>query len=161
MNSRKLTSFFYVGGVASGLVTIIVLALIALFFYSRRRGYSAISRERPVNVLHNHEDGLSPLGLPHHYAIEPFLISDPTISETTEAAFTRDRPLTTADTPRPRTLVGVTSVKQAMRGSGSLPLRNPVNIIQHDDAGPSEWLPNAGEHETIELPPAYGNIRTT
>ena len=29
----------------------------------------------------------------------------------------------------------------------------PVNIIQHDDAGPDEGA------ETIELPPAYTNIR--
>lgn len=29
----------------------------------------------------------------------------------------------------------------------------PVNIIQHDDAGPDEGS------ETIELPPAYTNIR--
>ncbi|KAJ3519860.1 hypothetical protein NMY22_g13012 [Coprinellus aureogranulatus] len=37
----------------------------------------------------------------------------------------------------------------------------PVNIIQHDDAGPS--LPPAGpgeeEAETIELPPAYTALR--
>ena len=37
----------------------------------------------------------------------------------------------------------------------------PVNIIQHDDAGPSEEPTSAGEPETIELPPAYTNIRST
>lgn len=32
----------------------------------------------------------------------------------------------------------------------------PVNIIQHDDAGDA---PEDEGHETIELPPAYNNIR--
>jgi hypothetical protein len=36
----------------------------------------------------------------------------------------------------------------------------PVNIIQHDDAGPSEGGPKEeDEPETIELPPAYTNIK--
>jgi hypothetical protein len=35
----------------------------------------------------------------------------------------------------------------------------PVNIIEHDDAGPSEDLSDQVEPETIELPPAYSNIR--
>ena len=39
------------------------------------------------------------------------------------------------------------------------PLR-PVNVIQHEDAGPS--LPaDTAEPETVELPPAYTNIRKT
>ena len=142
----------------SGLIAIIALALTA-FFYSRRRGYSAISTERPVNVLHDHEDGLSPLDLPHHYAIEPFLISDLTVGGTAEAAFAHDQPLTTPDTPRPQT-VGMIAAKRAMRKTRSLPLLHPVNIIQHDDACPSEWQASVGEHETIELPPAYGNVRS-
>ena len=111
-------------------------------------------------MLHDHDDGAPPLGLPHNYAIEPYLISDPTISGPTEASFARYGPLTTADNPRPQTLVGMTSAKQAARERGSLPIRNTVNIIQHDDAGPSEWPANVSEHETIELPPAYGNIRS-
>jgi hypothetical protein len=36
----------------------------------------------------------------------------------------------------------------------------PVNIIQHDDAGPSgQEVKEEEEPETIELPPAYTNIR--
>ncbi|KAH9031670.1 hypothetical protein EDB85DRAFT_1891060 [Lactarius pseudohatsudake] len=44
-------------GIAGGLVLIVAIALIA-FFYPRRRGYSAVGR--PVNVLHDDEDGHGP-----------------------------------------------------------------------------------------------------
>ena len=36
----------------------------------------------------------------------------------------------------------------------------PVNVIQHEDAGPSLPAENT-EPETVELPPAYTNIRNT
>jgi hypothetical protein len=39
--------------------------------------------------------------------------------------------------------------------SAAAPSLRPVNIIQHDDAG----LAPEEEDETIELPPAYSNIR--
>jgi hypothetical protein len=35
----------------------------------------------------------------------------------------------------------------------------PVNIVQHDDAGPPEEAAHGEEPETIELPPAYTNIK--
>ena len=112
-------------------------------------------------MLYDDEDGdVPPQGLPHHYAPQPYLVSDSTISGTAEAALARDRPLTTADTSRSQTAIGMTSTKKGARESGSLPRRNPVNIFQHDDAGPSEWPASVGEHETIELPPAYNNIRS-
>ena len=145
-----------------GGLAIIVIALIAFFFHSRRQGYSAVSRERPVNVLYGDEDGdLPPQGLPHHYAPQPCLVSDSSISGTAEAAVARDRPLTTAGTSHPQTAIGMTTaMNKGARESGSLPRRNPVNIFQHDDAGPSEWPASVREHETIELPPAYNNIRS-
>lgn len=42
--------------------------------------------------------------------------------------------------------------------SGLRPMRL-VNIVQHDDAGPSESAPRDEEPETIELPPAYTNLK--
>ena len=109
-------------------------------------------------MLHDHEDGVSPLDLPHNYAVEPYFVSDPTVGGTVEAAFAHDRPLTIADTLRPQTVVSMTTAKNA--SSSSLPLRNSVNIIRHDDAGPSVWQASVGEHETIELPPAYVKSRS-
>jgi hypothetical protein len=54
---------------------------------------------------------------------------------------------------------GGASSSTTRKGGAPAPLR-PVNIIQHDDGGrvPDE-AKGEGEPETIELPPAYTNIR--
>ncbi|KAH9061117.1 hypothetical protein EDB87DRAFT_1612047 [Lactarius vividus] len=143
------------GGIAGGLVVIVAIALIA-FFYPRRRGYSAVGR--PLNVLHDDEDGHVPhRNFPHYYTPEPYLVPDPTIGRT---APTPDRPITmtTTDIPRPQTLASMTAPMTAARKNAP-PQRRHVNIIQHDDAGPSEVPMTVDEPETIELPPAYANIR--
>ncbi|KAI9458689.1 hypothetical protein BJY52DRAFT_1416434 [Lactarius psammicola] len=148
------------GGIAGGLVLIVGVALI-FFFYPRRRGYSAVSI-RPVNVLHDDEAGWHQ-PLPHHYTPEPYPVLDPTIGGTSEAASSHGRPLsvTIADVPRPQTLAGMTPTTTSTRKTAPLVLQlRPVNVIQHDDAGPSEAPMNVGEPETIELPPAYTNIRS-
>ncbi|KAH8987813.1 hypothetical protein EDB92DRAFT_1801048 [Lactarius akahatsu] len=151
------------GGVAGGLVAIVATALVG-FFYFRRQKYSAVSKERPVNVLHDDDDDGSapPHDLPQYYAPEPYLVPDPTIVGTSEAASTHDRPLsmTTADIPRPQTPGSMNTATSHTRKSALPPQLRPVNIIQHDDAGPSEVPTSAGEPETIELPPAYTNIRS-
>ncbi len=134
------------------------------FFYFRRRGYSAVSKERPVNVLQDDEDGnVSPQELPQYYAPDPYLVPEPTIRETSEAASTHDRPLSMAstDVPRPLTPASMTTATVTTRKARLSHQLRPVNIIQHDDAGPSEEPTSAGEPETIELPPAYTNIRST
>jgi len=142
------------GGVVGGLAVVVSVALIA-FFYARR-GRAALSKERPVNVLHDDEDDNGPHHLPHHYAPEPFLVSDPSNSDATSSP---DRPLpkTPSEMSYPQ---GMTNAITTMR-KGTLPGQvRPVNIIQHDDAGPSGVPPGASQPETIELPPAYGNIRS-
>jgi len=147
--------------VIGGAVLLLAGALVA-FCFLRRRPYSAISKERPVNVLQDDEDGNEENhDLPQYYAPEPYLVPDPTIRGTSEANSTHDRPLsmTTADIQRPQTPMTTTST--TTRKSALPPQLRPVNIIQHDDAGPSEDLSSHGESETIELPPAYTNIRQT
>ena len=62
----------------------------------------------------------------------------------------------TADVQRPQTPMTTTTTT---RKSAAIPQLRPVNIIQHDDAGPSEDLSGQAEPETIELPPAYTHIR--
>jgi hypothetical protein len=62
----------------------------------------------------------------------------------------------TADVQRPQTPMTTTTTT---RKSAAIPQLRPVNIIQHDDAGPSEDLSGEAGSETIELPPAYTNIR--
>jgi len=149
------------GGVAGGLVGVAAVALIA-FFCFRRRGYAAVAKEHHVNVLQDDEDrNASHHDLPHYFTPEPYLVPDPTVRGTSEAASTRDRPISTATsdhTPRPLTPASMTTA--TTRKSALPPQLRPVNIIQHDDAGPSEGPASPGEPETIELPPAYTNIRS-
>jgi hypothetical protein len=112
-------------------------------------------------VLHDEEDGNAPhQELPHYYTPEPYLVPDPTVGGTSEAASMRDRPLSmaTLDVPRPLTPASMTTA--TTRKTAPMPQLRPVNIIQHDDAGPSEGPASPGEPETIELPPAYTNIRS-
>ncbi|KAF8257137.1 hypothetical protein EI94DRAFT_1709540 [Lactarius quietus] len=79
------------GGVAGGLAFMVALASIT-FFYARRLGYAAISKERPVNVLYDDEDGDgSYQDLPDHYEAEPYLVSDPNFGGPSVAASTNDR----------------------------------------------------------------------
>jgi hypothetical protein len=128
------------------------------FWFVRRRPYSTLSRQRPVNVLQDDEDdgNEEDHDLPQYYAPEPYLLPDPT----SEAASTHDRPLSmstvTADVQRPQTPMTPTTTT---RKSAAFPQLRPVNIVQHDDAGPGEGLSGQAKPETIELPPAYSNIR--
>lgn len=141
------------------LVFFLAVGMLA-YFWLRRRPYSAISKERPVNVLQDDEDGNgSQHDLPQYYAPEPFLVPDPTITGTSEAASTHGRPLSMATTDPGRPQTPVTATSTTTRKSAAPPQLRPVNIIQHDDAGPSEFPTGPGESETIELPPAYTNIR--
>ncbi|KAH7886857.1 hypothetical protein F5I97DRAFT_1807293 [Phlebopus sp. FC_14] len=58
--------------------------------------------------------------------------------------------------------LGVASGSTGMTSSRKSPMPRqlrPVNIIQHDDAGPPGELDGGEEAETIELPPAYTHIR--
>ena len=156
---RPIIYFSFSGGVAGG--AILISTVLVTLWYVRRRPYTALSKERPVNVLQDDEDGEGEgHDLPHYYAPEPFLVPDPSIRGTSEAASTHDRPLSmstfTADGQRPQTPTTTTTTRK----SAGFPQLRPVNVVQHDDAGPSVDLLGQSE-ETIELPPAYTNIRPT
>lgn len=116
-------------------------------------------------MLHDGEDdnGLYH-DLPHYYAPEPYLLPDPNIDVegALGSASLRDRPLpvTPADIPHAQTSAGTTAAITSTRKSSVPALRRPVNVIQHHDAGPSEGPASVSEPETIELPPAYTQIRS-
>ena len=147
---------YFLGGVVTGAV--LSGALVAFYFLRRRR---RLSKERPVNVLHDDEDRVEQNHyLPQHYAPEPFLFPHPTrTGGTSETTSTHDRLLsmTSADIQGLQTPTTATSISTR---KSSLPpqLRGSVNIIQHDDAGPSVGLPGHSPSVTIELPPAYTNL---
>jgi hypothetical protein len=149
----------------------VILASIVLvtFWFFRRRPYSALSQRRPVNVLQDDEDeNKEDHGLPQYCAPEPYLVPDPTIRGVSEAASIIDRPLSPlsmstviTDIQRPQTpmtMPATTTTTTTTRKSAAISQLRPANIIQHDDAGPSEGTSGQAEPETIELPPAYSNI---
>ena len=155
-----------------GVVGFVALCLLALFFVRRRRFHQA--QKKPVDLLHEN-DGSND-NLPQFYRPEPFVVPEPSVLSTTAAPETTQggsdtRPSAdrrtshysnlTADQPmsmRSSTPDQSVSTSAYMRKSPAPPSFRPVNIVQHEDAGPSEDTAPQ-EPETIELPPAYTNIR--
>ncbi|THU87554.1 hypothetical protein K435DRAFT_867164 [Dendrothele bispora CBS 962.96] len=160
-----------VGGVIGGVVLIIAL-LLALFFFRRRRRSNRNSEKRHVDLLHTDdpEDDRPPARqeLPQYYQPEPFIMPDPTSDSgsnrlTYTDGMSEGRPLSASElessrsgTPDPS---GAASSSVGTRKTAPRVFR-PVNIIQHDDAGPSQQQLKEEDPETIELPPAYTNIRS-
>ncbi|OCH85773.1 hypothetical protein OBBRIDRAFT_814944 [Obba rivulosa] len=172
-----------VGGVIGGVVGALALALV-LFFVRRRRVQKQAEKERPVDLLQDQDRESDDAHPPQYYEPEPFMVPDPTVASTapsvsnfggTAAGGLRpsaDRRFshvsgTTAEgssavgglrlhtpTPDPSASGSTTT-----RKSPAPPTFRPVNIIQHDDAGPTDAPPE--EPETIELPPAYTHIKRT
>jgi hypothetical protein len=153
-SKRPITYFLLSGGAVGG-----AILLVSAFWFVRRRLYFAVSQLRPVNVLPSQDDE-EDRGhhLPQNYVPEPFVVPDgpdPTTRGKSEPASTHDLSLSmstvTADRQRPQTPIAPTTPTR----------RRPIRIIQHDDASPSEDLSGQldTEPETIELPPAYSNIR--
>ncbi|KAL0960026.1 hypothetical protein HGRIS_011674 [Hohenbuehelia grisea] len=164
-----------VGGVIGGIVALAALILVLIFWRrSQRKQRGAQTKERPVDLLQGDPEddarGGQPGELPQYYQPEPFMVPDPTVDGSSHAGGSdgfddRGRPLSGAtSTSRSGTpdILGfsgaMSSTSTGTRKTAPRPLR-PVNIIQHDDAGPSEAAPKVDDPETIELPPAYTNIR--
>lgn len=155
------------GGVA-GLLIIAIL----LFFWLRRRRAQRGSKDRP-SLFIDHDDEAptsQPLNedLPVHYRPEPFTASEPTDRASTPRPSTpydrSERPvsqsLTYLSDPQRVASPDGTSTGLSSRKSPLPPSLRPVNVFQHEDAGPSLPADNQ-EPETIELPPAYTNLRNT
>ncbi|KAG6820296.1 hypothetical protein H0H93_002734 [Arthromyces matolae] len=145
-----------VGGVVGGVIGLVALGLIFLFFVRRSRIDNNKKEKQPLNLLHVDEGDEAPTAghttnnrndLPEYYQPEPFTVPDPTIASTYEEDFggtnSEGRPLsgyTTTDrsgTPDLLSSFGAGSTTASGRKGGLRQMR-PINIIQHDDAGPSE-----------------------
>ncbi|KAJ8506896.1 hypothetical protein ONZ45_g10646 [Pleurotus djamor] len=160
-----------VGGVIGGVIGLLAL-LLALFFWRRRSRAQGSTKERPVDLLQD-DEGEAPRGeLPQYYQPEPYMVPEPTVRSSSDGRSVagqtddRGRPLSgvtstsRSGTPDILGFGGAATASSSGRKSGMpRPLR-PVNIIQHEDAGPSE-APKDEEPETVELPPAYTNIRSS
>ena len=159
---RRATTYFLLSGGVIGAAVLILIGLVA-FWLIRRRALFALSKERPVNVIQDDEDGNGENNWHHpppYYAPDPFPPPTPTIKEMSEAMFTQDHPpsvsTVTIDVRSPQAPMMTTTHKNS-----SVPQLRPINIIQHDDSGAREDLSDQGEPETIELPPAYSNVSRT
>ncbi|KAG6830374.1 hypothetical protein H0H92_001011 [Tricholoma furcatifolium] len=170
-----------VGGVVGGVIGLLAIGLIFLFLSRRSRAQKNSKEKQPLNLNVDEGDeapttvapGTNRNELPEYYQPEPFTVPEPTIASTYEEDFgglnSESRPLSGyTTTSRSETPDILSSYGAGAGGAGSTttggrkgPLRQmrPVNIIQHDDAGPSEQPKPDEEVETVELPPAYTNIR--
>ena len=173
------------GGVI-GVLCLIAIVVMGLYILRRRR---RSPRERPVDLLHDDQDDdyQPPLADLPQYRPEPFLATEPTevstsaYDETGRLSVTGSRYGAFSVSDRPTSALSLSDIPSARSGtpdretfglhvpSGSIastrksPMprqMRPVNIIQHEDAGPSEGA-EPEQPETIELPPAYIHIRKT
>lgn len=156
-----------VGGVIGGVVGGLAIALLLLFFRRRSRLHKQQQREKNnVDLLNDddeegeeHNNG-RPAELPHYYQPEPFVVPEPSSHSESGHMSTSYAPTSRSDTPDMLSAMGPSSTRTGKSASGPRLLR-PVNIIQHDDAGPSEGVKEEEGPETIELPPAYHKLHRT
>ena len=137
------------------------MVLLAWFLLFRKRKQQAnYNKERPINILQDDDEGDQPHGdLPQYYEPQPFTVPDPTVVSTTDAASTRGDNMSERMPLRPGTPAGMTDITSSSRKT-AMPRMRPVNIVQHEDAGPSGPPAAEEQPETVELPPAYTNLRT-
>lgn len=139
-----------------------------VFFWIRRRHAQRAKKERPSLFIDHDDDAPTSQPpreeLPVYYRPEPFTASEPTDRASTRPSTPADR----SERPISQSLTYLSDPQRAPTPDGTgtgfsrkspmpSPLR-PVNVIQHEDAGPSLPADNT-EPETVELPPAYTNIR--
>ncbi|KAF7325901.1 hypothetical protein MKEN_00440900 [Mycena kentingensis (nom. inval.)] len=156
------------GGTVAGVVVLIVIGLIALFFMRRRRLRNEEKNKVRPDLLQTDDGDEAPAAtrneLPQYYQPQPYLMAESTVGRSSmdERTDTDGRPLSTlmSDTASRSETPDPSSMSTSTRKTGPMRQMKPVNIIQHADAGPSMPPATAEEEpETVELPPAYTNIR--
>ncbi|TDL22848.1 hypothetical protein BD410DRAFT_698316, partial [Rickenella mellea] len=179
--SPQLLMHALLGGVLGGVVAIAALLLFLLFLRRRRRLHQTeLGKERPD--LFNEGPATSAGGVPPNAQAHPFVLPeistthDPSEAGGTENAGlagaasasgrystgTSDHRYSVSTDGRPLTpsAYGATSTSGTSRKSPMPPMMRPVNVVQHDDGGGVPMSPPPDEDaETVELPPAYTNIK--
>ena len=146
-----------------GIVVGVSIILIAAFFLVarwRNRRSKHLDNSASDEGDWQPRSGTHRYGVPSIYQPEPFLLSELSSPgfETSSFGMYSD---SVDDWPR-RISSDMSPGSAGSRKSGVPPRpTRPVNIIEHDDAGPSQPILRADEEpETIELPPAYSKIRS-
>jgi len=176
-----------VGGVVGGIAFLLCIGIVFFFFRRHKRRRSKIHARPDLFTGDEGDDEPQMSGagvnaqqngaarrneLPEYYQPEPFNVPDPlqTARSDDDGGTSEGRPLSgytlmsRSQTPDLLGLglgsAGMSSTTSSGGRKGAVRQMRPVNVIQHDDAGPSEHAPLAeDEPETVELPPAYTNIR--
>lgn len=134
------------------------LALVGLYMWRRRRTHP---KALPVDLLQGpSDDGGAGEQLPRYYEPEPFVLPEPSATSAPS-----DHPMSERRSSagflgvagRPGT-PSATSTRRTGKSAAPPSLR-PVNIVQHEDAGPPPEDDQEQELETVELPPAYTNLK--
>ena len=171
-----------VGGVIGGIALVVIGALL-IYYLKRRERLKRRHTDRAVDLLNAEEDEddhLPPASaaattrprssqneLPEFYRPEPYLVAESdTRTDTLTLSAGRRTPgfesRRLSGTTNEMSQLGYfeSAVSSGGRKGGTPRQYRAVNIIQHEDAGPSGPPPPAdGEPDTIELPPAYTNLR--
>jgi hypothetical protein len=163
-----------VGGVIGGVS--FILACVALFWFLRRQRNQKKTKKATELDVDDDEDGPQTMRqneLPQNYQPDPFVVREHIPSEFDEE-YSTGRPFsprtsfyTRSDTPDLASTLGMgvggvvngESTGTSRKGGAPRPMR-AVNIVQHQDAGPSNNEDREDPAETIELPPAYTMVRT-
>ncbi|KZT69906.1 hypothetical protein DAEQUDRAFT_725867 [Daedalea quercina L-15889] len=151
-----------VGGVIGGVCGFLAaLALVGLVIWRRRRTHP---KARPVDLLNgpSEEDGGNENSggeqLPRYYEPEPFVLPEPYTPSVPTMSEVGGTAVAGAAARRPGTPSAMSTTNT--RKSAAPPSLRPVNIVQHEDAGPpEEQVQEEQEPETVELPPAYTNLK--
>ncbi|KAG1834683.1 hypothetical protein EV424DRAFT_517991 [Suillus variegatus] len=181
-SSSKTNVGAIVGGIIGGLAALVILAL-AGFYFIRRKTATKVTKERPVDLFQGDPEDdhdLAPGELGNYYRPEPFLATEP--AETSPMVGleegragtamsgsrygTSDRRQSTFGSfsdmrsTTPDYEMGITggTIPSSSRKSPTPRQLRSINIIQHDDAGAADEQAE-GQPDTVELPPAYTNIR--
>jgi len=169
-----------IGAIVGGVIGCVafILACVTLFWIFRRRQNShKKTKKLPTDILDADDDPRA-MGQNELPEPEPYIVPLP---EDTHSEFgdelstgrpfspgTRTSFYTRSDTPDLASTLGMgiggvangESTGTSRKGGAPRPMR-AVNIIQHQDAGPSNNGDREEPAETIELPPAYTMVRST
>ncbi|PCH35288.1 hypothetical protein WOLCODRAFT_27769 [Wolfiporia cocos MD-104 SS10] len=157
-----------VGGVVGGVGGIAVALAVLFLLFMRRNRSKKTQKERSVDLLQEQDRESDEGQLPQYYQPEPFVLPEPTAPSTVSGSdeeagmrpySERRESLLVGEGMRPGTPGGSSALTGRSNKSRMPPSLRPVNIVQHEDAGPP--MDPGEDLETIELPPAYTNIRHT
>lgn len=148
-----------VGGAVGGVCGFLaVLSLGGLYLWRRRRAHL---KAHPIDLLRSPSDEGGGEQLPLYYKPDPFVLPQTSATSTPSNHTMSERTgNSSADflmAGRPETPSAASSGRTGK--SAAPPSLVPVNFVQHEDAGPPPEDEPEQEPETVELPPAYANLK--